>query len=141
MNSQKTSVYIELPFFLTFKFYFILEYSWFTMYVTLVSSVQQHDLVIHTHIFILFQILFPIKVITEYSNCCPRKCFSECLSGSSCKYCHKPYLGWDFWNSHSHINNSRGSQGCTPQTLWPWHFLFLHNTWLWVVIPEGLWLC
>ena len=63
---KRQCIYRATFYFLTFNFYFILEYSWFTMYVTLVSSVQQHDLVIHTHIFILFQILFPIKVITEY---------------------------------------------------------------------------
>ena len=43
----------------------------------LVTGVQYSDSVMHIYIyiFICFQILYPITVITKYSNCCPRKVF------------------------------------------------------------------
>ena len=45
---------------LFFSFYFILEYSLFT--VLLVSGVQQ-VIVIHIHLYILFQVLFLCKLL------------------------------------------------------------------------------
>ena len=53
---------MTLPSFLK-NFYFILGYSWFTMFFFFVSGVQQSDLVIHIHISILFQILFPCRLL------------------------------------------------------------------------------
>ena len=57
-------------------FYFILEYNIFQYIVTnnivLISDVQQSDSVIHIHASVLFQILFPIRLLQniEQSSLC-----------------------------------------------------------------------
>ena len=55
----------------TFRFFFFFHLSFkkkfigveFIYNVVLVSAVQQSDSVIHIHIFILFQILFPYRLL------------------------------------------------------------------------------
>ena len=56
---------------ISFSFIFLIE-IYLIYSVVLVSSVEQSDSIIHIHIFILFQILFPYKLLqnTEYHSLC-----------------------------------------------------------------------
>ena len=52
-------------------FYFILECSWLNT-IVLISDIQQSDSIIHIHASVLFQILFPIRLLQniEQSSLC-----------------------------------------------------------------------
>ena len=62
-NSYKWSITFKI--FLFFNFYFVLEYSWFTM---LLSGAQQSDLVIHINVSIHFQIIFTFRLLQNISR-------------------------------------------------------------------------
>ena len=57
------SLRADTTFTLFLDFYLILEHSWLTN-VLLISGVQQSDSVLHVSI--LFQVLSPVSIITEY---------------------------------------------------------------------------
>ena len=84
--------------------YFLLEYSWLT--ISLVSVVWQSDSVIHIHVFILFQILFPLRLSrnTEHSfSCCTaRPCWLSILKTAACT-CDPKFPNYPFSISQEQI--------------------------------------
>ena len=72
----KPLVFTHTQSFFLKKNYFILEHSWFNK--VFVSGVEHGDTVLYTHVSILFQILFPFRLLqnTEQSFLCCACCLS-----------------------------------------------------------------
>ena len=106
--------------FLEFKKFLFYIGTYLINHVVLVSGVQQRDSVTHTHVSILFPILFPCRLLrnTEQSSLCYTVglCWLYILNTAVCSYNPKDADAFNF-EQHYHLQNQVIQNTETDSTL------------------------